>query len=489
MLAINKKIVFVVLFAFVIRLVFSFLFSLPLSGDEMWHFLAAKNFASGLGFSSPYVDNYWGEVRVPFPATYRPPLFVVIAGAVMDFFGNSFYVMQIVNVVAGTIAVWILYLISKKMYGEPTAILAGLFAAINPIFISLSIGGESRMFFAVIFLLSVYFWICKKKDISGIFCGIAILTHQMGFALAVGFGIMMLLEKDGAFLNIRRFLLFFSSSLLALIILFLFNFTSSASVYVPFITEWEQMEKLEPPNLFEFDFKSAVSNTVQNIVRSVLPLPLSRGEDGLVRLNFDFINNPNLNYNSLSSVTTIVLLVLALLWIRARWKKKLEEGEKLFCCLSAGGLIVATLAAHFPAAYTYSFLFGVSFLIIILGTRRILEEDKRRRIILIMIVLICLLLQFVVFLGRPTEKPGIVAWIEKNVGMEERIMSKDCLEISFYTGRTCFITPHENNQKVMETAKKYGIKYMVQKAEENKLLKEQDRVVFGDSRWYIFRID
>ena len=60
-------------------------------------------------------------------------------------------------------------------------------------------------------------------------------------------------------------------------------------------------------------------------------------------------------------------------------------------------------------------------------------------------------------------------WIEKNVGDSQRVMSKDCLEITFYTGKICFITPSEKTETVAGFAEEREIDYIAQKKSESRI--------------------
>ncbi|OIO20687.1 hypothetical protein AUJ17_05050 [Candidatus Micrarchaeota archaeon CG1_02_47_40] len=482
-----SSIAFVIVCALLLRLIFAFLFPIPASGDEMWHYLVSESFTKEKWLTAPYIDNYWGHVEVPQGTSYRPPLFNFMVGGAMMLFGSSFFLMQMLNVLIGTAVVLAVYLVAKKLFeDENVAIASALFTAINPVFISLSIGGEVRMFFALLFLISVYFWLEGRKGLAGIFCGLCVLTHQMGLALAIGYGILMIADLMGKRKGIGAWLKetasFFAPSLLAILILLAINFALFADVfystskYVPLITNWNEMQKLAPPKLENFNWGAAISNTLQNTARTFLPLPFSRVDGGLA-LDFNFITNTNLNYNSLASITTLVLLAGAVVYA---YERKKDAG--LLASMFFGGLFLAVLSLHWPTTYAYAFLFGTSFLAIIFGFGRILEEKKERRNLLAFVAVL-LLMQFVIFLNRPAEKPSVIEWMETNIAQNERIMSSDCLEIAFYTGKACFVTPAEDDAIIRNTASKYAVEYFVQRKKEGEL--PHCQLVFEGENWFV----
>lgn len=121
--------------------------------DEAINVLGAKNY-SFLGMITEYAK-----------ADFHPPGYFIILWVWTRFFGFSEISVRIPSVIFGVVAVYLIYLIGKKLYSKNLGLVAALILAVNPLHIYYS--QEARMYglatLAVIFNMFLFIKLVKNE--------------------------------------------------------------------------------------------------------------------------------------------------------------------------------------------------------------------------------------------------------------------------------------------------------------------------------------
>ncbi len=130
----SKKILIVLFIALVIRVGLALIFHGPtyFGGISSGYIEAAENFMSGHGFTVTVDASRINEPpRLVSTFFYmRPVAYSVFLSAVFWIFGSSLFLAQLVQALIGTFSCLLIYLIAKKIFGEGTAEVSLIFAAV-----------------------------------------------------------------------------------------------------------------------------------------------------------------------------------------------------------------------------------------------------------------------------------------------------------------------------------------------------------------------
>ncbi len=431
----------------------------PFIGDEFWHLLAAKSFLSERWFSSPAVDNYWGPVSLPYDLEYRPPLYNFALGQIFSLFGPSYANAQHFNIAIGLFAALLMYLIAERHFGKPAALPSAALGLLAPIMLLLSASAEVRIFSAFLFLAG--FYLIERKEswnLSALCLGLLFLTAGplalsllLTYLLYFAFSAHPLPGKKQAAAMLAIVLVIIAPHLARNFLLFGNPIYSSSSSFL-LIADVPQYFALSPPA--SIDLPQAAKNTAENIIRTLLPLPLSRSGGGI---SFDLnpSTNQNLSYNPLSAVIGLPLLLLGLYAIARGWKK-----QPLLLFALIAGAAPPLLFGHFPASYTYSFLLPHALLLGIAGISAAAEHRQKAAIVLLCALF--LLPSLFAFSSRMFHSPPAAAfWIISETSSRDVLISRDCPELSHATGRYCLTTPTLPLSNLSSFASKYKASYLV----------------------------
>ncbi len=187
-----KKSLFVVLIIALIIRVISSLDPYLHSWDERYHALVAKNL-----IEHPLTPTLHENTILEFDNENwvgsniwlaKPSFPLWIMSGSIAVFGNNLIAVRLPSVILGLLAVWLTFLIGRKLFDERTGLLAAFFHAINGLVIEL-IGGRVssdhvELCFIVMVELAIYFVIINAKEkptlkntvLSGAFMGLAFLS-------------------------------------------------------------------------------------------------------------------------------------------------------------------------------------------------------------------------------------------------------------------------------------------------------------------------
>ena len=196
--------------SFLFFLVFLYLFIAlffihPTFSDENFYFNVGKNILEG---KVPYKDFFFAH----------PPLQVYVIAFLFQLFGISFFVGKLLTLVSSSICIFLIFLISKKLFDEKSAFISSLILLISPSFIAFSTQGYGMWEASLFVLLSIYL-ISKNKLIGSTFSLLIAVLFRYFALFYLPFLLALLIIKKH---KIKKFLFsFVLISILSAIVLIL----------------------------------------------------------------------------------------------------------------------------------------------------------------------------------------------------------------------------------------------------------------------------
>ena len=190
----------------------------PSFSDENIYYSMGKVIDEG---QKPYYDfNY-----------VHPPIQIYILAAVFKLFGTSLVIAKLVPLFASSLAVVMIFLISKKLFDEKSALVGSLLFIITPVFIAFSDQGYGIWETLLFILISFYLSLKEKYLASGIFFSVAVFTRY----LSVLFFPLMLITLFFQKLRWKKFFIYSAASASALFLFFYsiygFNFIDQSLLF------------------------------------------------------------------------------------------------------------------------------------------------------------------------------------------------------------------------------------------------------------------
>lgn len=186
----NRYNIFLFLIIFV-SIIFRLLFIHPTFSDENFYFNVAKNLLEG---KILYKDFFFAH----------PPIQVYAIAGMFRLFGTSLLVAKILPIIASSLSVFLVFLISKEFYEEKTALLSVIFFILTPTFLAFSDQGYGMWEPLFFLLLSTYLLVRKKTFFSVLFYTLAVFFRYITL-IFFPFLLILTFLKFG---KIRKFLLY-----------------------------------------------------------------------------------------------------------------------------------------------------------------------------------------------------------------------------------------------------------------------------------------
>jgi 4-amino-4-deoxy-L-arabinose transferase-like glycosyltransferase len=147
----------------------------------------ARSLADGEGFPRSGYLLYGG------PSAIRGPGYPLFLAGVYVVSGNSMDAGRVAGALLGALAVWLLYLIVRRLWGLPTALVVAAMAAVFPPLVLLSRDLLSESLFIVLELAAVLAVLNFRRAggalrwalVAGALVGLAALTRNTAFALVI----------------------------------------------------------------------------------------------------------------------------------------------------------------------------------------------------------------------------------------------------------------------------------------------------------------
>ncbi len=125
----------------------------PMPDDDAYRYdFTARALANGRGYIH----------LTGTPTAFWPPGYPVLLATAYVLFGDKVIVAQVLNVVFGTATVWLVYLIGRRLFSHPTALLGAGITACFPSLIFLSGVTLSEITFTFLALLGIYLVIVER---------------------------------------------------------------------------------------------------------------------------------------------------------------------------------------------------------------------------------------------------------------------------------------------------------------------------------------
>jgi uncharacterized membrane protein (UPF0136 family) len=152
----------------------------------------------------------------------HPPLYIILLHFWVKFFGTSELSSRFLSLVFGVLSVWIMYLLSRKLFSEKAALIAAALMAFSPIMIYYSQEARNYSLFVLLALLSFYFFInyIYKKNYKNqaaycFFSLLLIYTHIFSFLIIFAQNIYILYRYK---FKIKKLLNWFAGQLILLLL-------------------------------------------------------------------------------------------------------------------------------------------------------------------------------------------------------------------------------------------------------------------------------
>ena len=165
--------------------------------DQLEYFVLAQNLKmhDTLSYGAPrrWIDQASLEAPGPFePTAARPPLYPAVIAAL--WWGDEPPVQEVrlAQVVLGTLAALMAYLIALQAFGFGAAMLAGMATALGPLTLHLTALLYSETLFTFLFTASLWFWTQKRGILAGLLLGAAALTRSVCLPL-IGIALVLAL--------------------------------------------------------------------------------------------------------------------------------------------------------------------------------------------------------------------------------------------------------------------------------------------------------
>lgn len=183
----RKRILIFVVLVLLVRLVF--IHKLDMEIDTYYYACLTQDIktaiVTGKIFTSPINHEHYRGIE------YRSPLFSLLAAIISLVIGNIEASLIAVSLIAGCILVIPVFLLARRLWGDPAGELAGLIVMFSPHLILYSITGRSESLYTMFFTFAVYFVTLayeqnKWKDfiMAGVFWGLAYQTRFEALAAA-----------------------------------------------------------------------------------------------------------------------------------------------------------------------------------------------------------------------------------------------------------------------------------------------------------------
>ncbi len=169
-------IIFIVILAFIIRIIFINSFPPSLNWDEVSHgynaYSILKTGRDEWGNIMPLIFRCYGDFKLP--------LYIYSTVIPVFLFGLNTFSVRLISILAGTLSTFLIYLIVKKILPNQKSIiyLASLIFCFSPVTIFLSRIALEANLFMFLFLLSFYFLLSQKYSLSTIFYGLSLFTYN-----------------------------------------------------------------------------------------------------------------------------------------------------------------------------------------------------------------------------------------------------------------------------------------------------------------------
>jgi 4-amino-4-deoxy-L-arabinose transferase-like glycosyltransferase len=176
---------------------------LGLAADPANYDLHARSIAAGDGYPDSTVTPAGG------PTAIRPPGFPFFLGAVYAVTGDSQTAGRVAQAVLGALAVLLIALVARELFGARVALVAGVMAAVFPPFVLNGITLLSEPLFVVLELSAVLAVLRARRPGAGVgwvvaagaLCGLAFLTRANALALVLV--LALALREPGSLRSIR----------------------------------------------------------------------------------------------------------------------------------------------------------------------------------------------------------------------------------------------------------------------------------------------
>ncbi len=153
----------------------------------------------------------YGQFAYEFnnPTAHREPLYPIFLALIYKFFGENLLIVRIMQCFINLFSIYLIYLLSKKIFTENVAVFAVGISSIWPSFIYYTGTVLREIFFTFLLLIVMYLLYQNLQKTSilkqiflGLIASLVALTNSIGVVIFVGIVIYFLLLKKISFKNL-----------------------------------------------------------------------------------------------------------------------------------------------------------------------------------------------------------------------------------------------------------------------------------------------
>ncbi|MCU1266144.1 MAG: glycosyl transferase family 39 [Acidobacteria bacterium] len=137
------------------------------AGDSQWYLATARNIVVNHFFSAD-------DIR---PTAFRPPLYSALIALLWFQESAPVFLVLLLQAVLGAFTVALVYLIARRHFERPVAVLAGVGLALAPMTGRFTAVVLTETLFTFLLTLGIFFWARKQFVRTGIAFGLALLTR------------------------------------------------------------------------------------------------------------------------------------------------------------------------------------------------------------------------------------------------------------------------------------------------------------------------
>lgn len=188
----KKLLVIILLFSLITRL-FRLDYPKAYVFDEVYHAFTAKEYLKG----SKAAWEWWTTPPpgVAYEWTHPPLAKEIMTASMWLFHNNGSFFWRLPGAILGVISIWLVFLISKKLFDEPTALIASFIFSLDGLNFVQSRTGMNDIYQVAFSLASLYFFLDKRLTLAGIFLGLSITSKWSGVYMFLLLFILVLRER------------------------------------------------------------------------------------------------------------------------------------------------------------------------------------------------------------------------------------------------------------------------------------------------------
>lgn len=457
--------------------------------DGVYYALLGKNLFSGAGYIESEGIYQW----------YYPPLYPANIGFLWLLFRNLTFSSKFVSLIFGMTNILLCYLIARKVYGKPTAVISGILVSLHPNLIRFSTidTAESQFIFLLLFIFILTISYINKAKILffcliGCLFGLLFLSKPAGIQYFASYIILLVLvgviKKWNIIKTIQR--IFLMVILFSIIILPYLNFLKNHFGYwtLSELTTRNLRRSLlsfsgdNPEKVYQLndegtELRYFTSERYSGEHLSVLKIFKNDPENFFKRYRYNLKQELYLVFNNIKLFTIPVIVFLFIHFLGIKRNKNGVIHELIFLVI-----LFPLLTAPIISSHSLRWVLPMIPIIIIWSSHGILELENRmkflfnkysylfKRYFIISVMILWIIGITVPFLFRvetdakmyPHEHKELGFWMKENLPLtSSTLVMAASPHVAFYAETKFKIMPWGNTTEILKYADYHHVDYLV----------------------------